>query len=121
MSLVNRDDYNKNHLAYEIDFHDYKKFYILDTQNHQISEITKYDNEENAVVTTASYTGDMNTAIDFTFDFGEGGSYSMHAYNKHNGLPKFGAIFTGVNDGISNKASYLEDSYGIAKKYLGVE
>ena len=54
-------------------------FYILDTQNHQISEKTKYDNEENAVVTTASYTEDMNTAIDFTFDFGEGGSYLMHA------------------------------------------
>lgn len=79
MSLVNIDDYNKNHLAYEIDFHDYKNFYILDTQNHQISEKTKYDNEENAVVTTASYTEDMNTAIDFTFDFSEGGSYLMHA------------------------------------------
>lgn len=115
------DDYNKNHIAYKIDFYDYKKFYVLDTQNHQIFEITKYDNEESAVVTTASYTGDMNTAIDFTFDFGEGGSYSMHAYNKYNGLPKSGAIFTGVNDGISNKASYLEDSYGIAKKYLGIE
>ena len=79
MSLVNIDDYNKNHLTYEIDFHDYKKFYILDTQNHQISEKTKYDNEENTAVTTASYTEDMNTAIDFTFDFGEGGSYLMHA------------------------------------------
>ena len=33
-------------------------------------------------------------SIDFTFDFGEGGSYSMHAYNKYNGLPKYGAIFT---------------------------
>ena len=115
------DDYNKNHIAYKIDFYDYKKFYVLDTQNHQIFEITKYDNEESAVVTTASYTGDMNTAIDFTFDFGEGGSYSMHAYNKYNGLPKSGAIFTGVNHGSSNKASYLEDSYGIAKKYLGIE
>jgi len=26
VSLVNIDDYNKNHLTYEIDFHDYKSF-----------------------------------------------------------------------------------------------
>lgn len=102
-----KEEYNKTHEAYKQRASDYSLIYLIDKNNKTIKKVNTSEN----YVDSATYTGDMDTRIDFTFNFSDGGSYPMSAHHKYSGMDQF-AIFIGENDGIKNQLEKI-DAYEV--------
>lgn len=110
------DDFNKNHEAYVVDFKEYQHYYLIDKINHTVKKVGIYDDSEEHFIETATYTGDMDTRIEFTFIYGENDRYPMFVYHKYAGMDNY-AVFVGAEDHLDNKGKKV-DVYQLSKKYF---
>ncbi len=77
--------------------------------------IVQENGEYDKVGDTADFTGNLNTQLNFTFYFNDGGSYSMFAKYKYKDDTEY-ATFTSTTDGLSNELQSIS-AYSI-KKYF---
>lgn len=110
------EDYNKTHDAYEDTAVDHKIIYLIDYSANKIHRtIVQENGEYDKVGDTADFTGNLNTQLNFTFYFNDGGSYSMFAKYKYKDDTEY-ATFTSTTDGLSNELQSIS-AYSI-KKYF---
>lgn len=107
------EDFNNSHEAYVVEFTEYDIYYLINKVDKTVEMVDVYG-EEIIPSGSASYIGDMDTRIEFTFVYGENDEYPMYAYHKYSGIDDT-AIFAGVEDQIKNKASKV-DAYTVPKK-----
>lgn len=110
------EDYNSTHEAYEQQASDYRIIYLIDTVNKQIYRVSVYKSGKvDGTPDVTTYSGDMNSRIDFTFIFSDGTTYPMSAHYKYKDHNSH-AIFNGESDGISNELENVT-AYEV-KKYF---
>lgn len=110
------DDFNKNHEVYVVDFKEYQHYYLIDKINHIVKKVGIYDDSEEHFVETATYTGNVDARIEFTFICGENDRYPMFVYHKYAGMDNY-AVFVGAEDHLDNKGKKV-DVYQLSKKYF---
>ncbi|MCK1246449.1 hypothetical protein MX112_05810 [Streptococcus uberis] len=110
------EEYNSTHEAFEQKASDYRIIYLIDTANKQIHRVTVSESGQvDGSPMVATYSGDMNSRIDFTFTDTSGTTYPMSAHYKYKDFHST-AIFNSETDGISNKLENIT-AYNV-KKYF---
>lgn len=110
------EEYNSTHEAFEQKASDYRIIYLIDTANKQIHRVTVSESGQvDGSPMVATYSGDMNSRIDFTFTDTSGTTYPMSAHYKYKDFHST-AIFNSETDGISNNLENIT-AYNV-KKYF---